>query len=250
MQVNTDGLVIMEKSISETDKIITILTRKYGIIRAFAKGSKNIKNKNFSSTQMFCYSDFIIFKGRNKYIINESHLKKSFWNLMYNVEKLALAQYFCELILNLVVEEQRHTEDILRLVLNSLHFLNKDEISNDLLKSIFEMRILSLSGYMPNLVSCLCCGGNADGNFYFVPEENGIICKDCIKNYNLIKFKLTSSVLYALRYTIYSEFNKMFAFELKKQSQNELSIITEAYLLRCLEKNLKTLDFYKQLMIN
>lgn len=250
MQVSTDGLIIMEKSISESDKLVTILTRKFGIIRAFAKGVKNVKNKNFSSVQLFCYSDFIIFKGRSKYIINESNCKKSFWNLRCDIEKLALAQYFCDLILNLVAEEQRDTEDILRLILNALHYLAENKISNNLLKSVFEMRILALSGYMPNLVSCSCCEESENKNFYFVPEINGIVCDDCAKNYSFAKFKLTSSVLYALRYTVYSEFNKMFAFELKQQSQAELSAITEAYLLRCVEKNLKTLDFYKQLVVN
>mgnify|MGYP002559766223 CR=1 FL=1 len=49
MQVSSDGLIIMEKAISENDKLVTILTRKFGIIRAFAKGVKSIKNKNFSS---------------------------------------------------------------------------------------------------------------------------------------------------------------------------------------------------------
>lgn len=250
MQVATDGLIVMEKSISESDKLVTILTRKFGIIRAFARGVKNVKNKNFSAVQLFCYSDFIIFKGRNKYIINESNCKKSFWNLRCDIEKLALAQYFCDLILNLVAEEQRDAEDILRLSLNSLHYLSENKISNRLLKSIFEMRILALSGYMPNLISCSCCKESENKIFYFVPKINGIVCNECIKNYNFAKFKLTGSVLYALRYTVYSEFNKMFAFDLKQKSQKDLSEITEAYLLRCIEKNLKTLDFYKQLVVN
>ena len=250
MQVSSDGLIIMEKAISENDKLVTILTRKFGIIRAFAKGVKSVKNKNFSSVQLFCYSDFILFKGRSKYIINESNCKKSFWNLRCDIEKLALAQYFCDLILNLVAEEQRHTEDILRLILNSLHYLSEGKISNNLLKSIFEMRILALSGYMPNLVACSCCEKSEVKSFYFVPDINGIVCDECVKNYNFVKFKLTNSVLYALRYTVYSEFNKMFAFDLKKKSLEKLSAITEAYLLRCVEKNLKTLDFYKQLVVN
>lgn len=249
MQVKTDGLIIMERSISESDRLVTILTRKYGLIRAFVRGAKNIKNKNFSSTQLFCYSDFNIYKGRDKYIINESNCKKSFWNLRCDIEKLALAQYFCDLLLNLVVEEQ-NTEDILRLTLNSLYYLSEEKLSNLLIKSVFEMRLLAMSGYMPHLISCICCELTEKNTFYFVPDENGILCKNCYKYKNKFGFKLSEGVLYALRYTVYSEFNKMFSFELKKQSQIELSMITESYLLKCIEKNLKTLDFYKQLMLN
>lgn len=250
MQINVDGLIIKEKLISDNDKLITILTRKFGIIKAFAKGARNVKNKNFSSTQLFCYSNFIIFKGRDKYIINESNLKKIFWNLRCDIEKLALAQYFFDLVLNLVTEEQHQTEDILRLTLNSLHYLEENKISNRLLKSVFEMRILAMSGYMPNLICCSSCDTPTSDNCYFIPEINGIVCNSCVKNYNFAKFNLQNSVLYALRYTVYSEFKKMFSFDIKEQSQKELSLVTEAYLLRCLEKNLKTLDFYNRLVVN
>ncbi len=250
MQIRTDGLIIKEKLVSEDDKLVTILTRNFGIIRAFAQSVKNLKNKNFSSTQLLCYSDFIIFKGRNKYIINESYSKHSFWSLRCNIEKLALAQYFCDLILNLIAEEQHHTEDILRLILNSLYYLSKEKIVPKLLKSTFEMRILSMSGYMPNLIYCSNCKDSGKKNFYFVPEVHGIVCDKCIRNYRAVKIKLTESVLYALRYSVYSEFNKMFAFSLKLERQDELSAITESYILKCLEKNLKTLDFYKQVVIN
>ena len=246
MVINTDGLIIMEKSVSDSDRLVTILTRKFGVIRAFVRGAKNIKNKNFSATQLFCYSDFSIYKGRDKYIINESVLKESFWGLRCSIEKLSLSQYFCELILNLVGEDN-NSEDILRLMLNSLYYLSKGKMSDRLIKSVFEMRVLSMSGYMPNLVSCVQCG--KANHLYFVPNSNGIMCKECYEKVNLFGFKLSESVLYALRYTVYSEFNKMFAFELKGQSEKDLSNITESYLLRCVDKKLRTLDFYKQLMI-
>lgn len=251
MQVNTDGLVIMEKAISDNDKLLTILTRKYGVIKAFARGVRNVKNKNFAATQLFCYSDFAIYKGRNKYIINEAALKKSFWSLRCDIEKLALAQYFFELILSLVAaEEQHHSEEILRLTLNSLHCLAEKDMPQRLIKSVFEMRLLSMAGYMPDLIYCTECNKSEDERFYFAPFENGILCGDCAQNYPGEKFELTSGLLYALRYTVYAQFNRMFAFSLSEESQKILARVTESYLLRCLERRPRTLDFYRQLVLN
>lgn len=251
MQVNTDGLVIMERAVSDNDKLLTILTRKYGVIMAFARGVRSIKNKNFSSTQLFCYSDFVIYKGRSKYIVNEATLKKSFWGLRCDIEKLTLAQYFFELILNLIAaEEQHHSEEILRLTLNSLHCLAEKNVSQVLVKSVFEMRILSMAGYMPDLIYCARCSSSEDEKFYFAPFENGILCSKCARNYKLDKFELRNGLLYALRYTVYAQFNRMFAFELKQESQRILAQMTESYLLRCLEKRPRTLDFYYQLVLN
>ena len=79
MQIRTDGLIIKEKLVSENDKLVTILTRNFGIIRAFAQSVKNLKNKNFSSTQLLCYSDFIIFKGLLKTLFEYICIKKSIY---------------------------------------------------------------------------------------------------------------------------------------------------------------------------
>ena len=121
MQLSTDGLVIKEMNISENDKLITILTRKEGVIRAFVKGAKRIKNKNNVATQLLCYSRFSIYKGRDKYIVDEAQLKEIFFELRNDIEKLAIAQYFCELCMEAIPEEV-DSEDFLRLILNALFF--------------------------------------------------------------------------------------------------------------------------------
>ncbi|MBR1779438.1 MAG: recombination protein O N-terminal domain-containing protein, partial [Clostridia bacterium] len=55
MQVNTSGLILADQVISDNDKLLTILTKDHGVIKAFAKGAKNIKNKNFSALSLLSY---------------------------------------------------------------------------------------------------------------------------------------------------------------------------------------------------
>ena len=146
MKLSTDGLILKEMSISDNDKLITILTRKKGVIRAFVKGAKNLKNKNAAATQLLCYSRFTIYKGRDKYIIDESQLEELFFELRGDIEKLSIAQYFCELCIS-VIPEETYSEDFLRLILNALFFLCKDKLDKELVKSLVEMRLMSFSGY-------------------------------------------------------------------------------------------------------
>lgn len=248
MRLDIDGLIIMEKSVSDTDKLVTILTRKNGIIRSFAKNAKNIKNKNFAAIQLLAYSNFNIYKGRDKYIINEAVLNDCFWNLRTDIKKVALAQYFCEVILNLV-GENCESENILRLTLNVFHYLAKNSLDNDLIKSIFEMRILSMSGYMPDLTCCKTCKRYNGSKMYFDVFKGQLICNDCFENVQS-GIELSKGVLAALRHIIYSEFNKMFSFELNKKNKKELSFITEKYLVRCIDRKISTLDFYKRIMLD
>ena len=246
MEIKTKGLIIREQIVSEGDSLVTILTKFNGVIKAFVKGAKNIRNKNFSSVQLFCYSEFSIYKGRNKYIINESSLIDSFFRLRRDIEKLALTQYFCEIIFNLV-QEGVNSEEILRFTLNSFHRIANTKLNISVTKSIFEFRIISMSGYMPNLISCYRCVSIRGKEIFFSCKEGGIVCSECLVGGDKELIKINFSVLSALRHIVYSDFNKIFSFELGKENQQLLSFITEKYLLNFIEKDLKTLKFYKSL---
>lgn len=249
MQLSTDGLVIKEMNISENDKLITILTRKEGVIRAFVKGAKRIKNKNNVATQLLCYSRFSIYKGRDKYIVDEAQLKEIFFELRNNIEKLAIAQYFCELCME-VIPEEVDSEDFLRLILNALFFLCKDKLDKVLIKAVVEMRLLSLAGYKPNVVCCNNCSKYQDTYMYFATETGDIYCENCFKENTIRGLKINMSVLTALRHSVYSEFQKIFSFKLSDDSKKSFSSVSEIYVCNRLERNFKSLDFYKQICLD
>ena len=245
MQIKTDGFVISDKSISDNTRLLTLVTRNLGVIRAFSRGSKSSKNKNFAACQAFSYSDFIIFKGKNKYTINEANLKVSFFDIINDIEKLSLSQYFCEVILTLVAENFE-SENILRLLLNSIHCLKNDNTNPKIIKSVFEMRILSMIGYMPNLLECSCCSDFKPLKMFFCFEKNSLLCDKCVSK-NLTNLELSDSLLTALRYCIFADFSKMFAFELNPINLKKLNKITESCLMNYIDKPLYSLDFYKKI---
>ena len=94
MQIETDGVVLREQNTGENDRVITILTRTHGIVRAFAKGSRRLKSGSAAATQVFCYSRFVIFRGRDAYTVDDAEIKQMFYGLRDDLEKLTLAQYF------------------------------------------------------------------------------------------------------------------------------------------------------------
>lgn len=249
MQLTTDGLVIKEMNISENDKLITILTRKEGVVRAFVRGAKRLKNKNNVATQLLCYSRFSIYKGRDKYIVDEAQLKEIFFELRNDIEKLAIAQYFCELCME-VIPEEVNSEDFLRLILNSLFFLCKDKFDKVLIKAIVEMRLLSLAGYTPNLVCCNTCSKYQGTNMYFAIETGDIYCENCFRENTINGLKINISVLTALRHSVYSEFKKIFSFKLSDNSKKRFSSVSETYVCARLERNFKSLDFYRQMRLD
>ena len=143
MQMETDGLMIGEQSVGESDRLVTVLTRDEGVVRAFARQAKRTGSTKVSATQLFCYSRLTLYKGREKYIIDDARPIELFFDLRRDIERLALAQYFCELARSLAPQEAP-AGDFLRLLLNSFHFLSKGMRPPLLLKAVVEMRMLLL----------------------------------------------------------------------------------------------------------
>ena len=81
MQTITKGLVLRATKTNESDRVLAILTLDHGIVSAMAKGALRLKNKLFSGTGLFCYSEFTLFQGKNMYIVDEAQVPVSYTHL-------------------------------------------------------------------------------------------------------------------------------------------------------------------------
>ncbi len=247
MQIKTQGLIIREQTVGESDRLVTVLTRDEGMVRAFARRAKNLKDSKNSATGLLCYSRLNLYKGRDKYIINDAFPIEVFFGLREDILRLALAQYFCGLAYE-VVPEAVEAGEYLRLILNALHFLSEGTRPPVLLKPIVELRMLSLSGYMPDLVCCKNCGAYEADQMYFKVGRGEIYCNDCFINNGDPCVALSRGALTAMRHIIYSDFEKIFSFSVSGAAQRELTAAAEAYTVQVLQKRPKTLDFYNSLL--
>ena len=244
MRTNTDGLILKEQNIGEKDKLVTVLTRHNGLVRAFVRGAKSVKNRKNSSTGMFCYSKISLYKNKETYIIDEAEPIELFFELRTDLEKLALAQYFAEIIISLVQEDEL-AEEHLRLMLNSLYFLANSKMPNEQIKAITEMRLMCIAGYMPDLTACERCGAEDTNTMYFDIEDGIIYCENCVATDLL--YPLDIGLVKALRHIAFSDFEKIYSFRMEDYALPDLSYITEKYLVSKLQRNFKTLEFYKEI---
>lgn len=245
MKLKTDGLIIREQQTGEDDRLVTLLTRDYGIIRAFVRGAKRIKSKSQSATQLFAYGNFSIYRGKDAYSIDEAQPIEIFFDLRNDIISLSLAQYFCELAGELAPVED-DAGDYLKLVLNALHMLSKNKRPHNQLKAIVELRMLTLSGYMPDLVACGDCGDFTDEGMYFSPVEGQLFCSECVGDHTCIP--LPGGVLSAMQHICYVDSAKLFSFTLPQESMDFLAQVSENFLMTQTAKKFKTLDFYKAML--
>lgn len=247
MRLSTDGLIVREQNVGENDRLVVALTRRRGLITAFAPGARRLKNRNASSTGLLCYSNLTFFRNKDTYKVDEASAIEVFFSLRSDIVKLSLAQYFCELSLCLA-PEGTEAEDFLRLALNGLHFLASGGRSELLIKSVMELRMLSLAGYMPDLLACSGCGAFEGEEMYLDTVGGSLFCGQCRRmaaGSGLLP--LSRSVLAGLRHICYADFNKLFQFTLPEEGMRELNRVTERYLLAQTDRRFKTLDFYHSL---
>lgn len=250
MKISVTGIVIFEKKLTENSKYIYILTQNLGIISVLLRKSKNKNNIN-NLVQVFSYGDFMLYNNKSGYILDDFDVKELFFDLRYNLKNLALAQYFCQLIIVLHPDKE-YCYEILRVFLNCLYYLCNQKKDCRIIKIIFELRICSVSGYSPDFSSCEICKKYDMNISYFVIKKSKIFCHNCIKyikkNKNIKNFSvLNSSSLFCLRHIIYSPVENLFSFLISESIINNLINISESYIKYHVDYDFKALEFYNKI---
>ena len=247
MRLTTDALSIRENNnIGESDRFVTALTRDLGVIRASARGARQLKNRSGAATKLLTYSRLTLFRGRDKYIIDEAEPLQLFFELHSDIERLALAQYFCELA-GVLAPREEAAEPCLRLLLNALHYLCTGGRDSRLIKAVVELKLLAFAGYMPNLTACASCGAADAAGFWLLPRDGILQCTACRRNAFDGALPVSVTVLAAMRHILYGPFEKCYSFTLPEDGLTGLAQVSEAFLLAQLGRGFNSLDFYHTL---
>lgn len=249
MLITTDGVVLKERAQGENDKFIDVLTGDMGIISICAKGARKLNSKNAGSTQLFSYSKLCFSQRSDRYYLNSSEIISSFFNIGTDIESLALASYFSEL-LRYSVPSGMPCENILKLLLNTLYFLNNGKRSCAFLKPLFEFRLLCEIGLMPGLIGCCECYEFRSNSMFFDILNGKLYCDRCFNGeIGCNTVRINDSELHVLRYIALSDFDKLYNFKTSGALEKSVSEITEKYVLAHFNKSFNTLSYYKSLLM-
>ena len=247
LNFKTKGIVLKQKNYLENQKYLNILTPKNGILNVKLKINAKITKNIFSNIYVSGFYEFNLFCGQYGNVVDDVEEIEQFFNLRFFPEKLALAQYFCELsyILNLPATKAKEQ---LNLLLNSVWLLEKEKVSLEFIKAVFELKLISFSGHMPNLVCCKFCCSYEKEDMFFNIYQSFLVCKDCFEKVEQKNgfLKLSKAVLYAMRFIIYKDGKDIFKFKLEKSHLDLLGEVIEKSILSIIEKEPLTLKIYKE----
>ena len=245
MRSSTSAIVIKVKSVGD-DRLLTLLTKDFGVISAAARGANHPRSSLASSTELFCYGKFGLFRYRDNNTVDSAEVENSFFELRKDLTALSLATYLAELCVELAPPEEP-AEEYLRLILNTLYMLSKKKRSVWLLKPLFELRLLTMAGFMPDLTACSCCGKfEAEKDMLFDIATGEICCEECYSPEDDTEkpILLPAAVLAAMRHIIYSRFEQIYNFSLPDEALYSLTRISESYLKYHIQRGYNSLDFF------
>lgn len=243
----TDAIVLREQPIEEFDSILTLLTKERGVISAYARGARK-RSAARASMELLSCACFVLFSNREKYSVDKADLNRLFMGVRSDMEKLALASYFCELTAEAAPREEESGE-YLSLLLNTLHLLDRGKRTCEQVKPVYELRFMTLAGFMPDLVGCKNCRSFEAERMFFIPLASELLCGACGGESVQGHVELSRGVLAAMRHILYSEHDKLFSFTLSPSGFRYLNTVTEHYVMTQLDKRFPTFEFYESVRL-
>ena len=247
MHLKTKALVLREVDYKESDKILTLFTREAGKLTASARGCRKKGSAVAAGCQLLAWSEFVLYDYNGRWSVKEAAAERLFQGVRDDLDKLALGCYFAE-VAELLAVEGEPSPELLSLILNCLHALDKLDRPPELVKAAFELRAMCLAGYEPLLDGCAVCGAEPPEDPRFHLREGVLHCARCRDEVGEgISMPLDGPALAAMLHIAYGDPKRMLSFTLPPESLRLLADLAEAYLHTQLERGFRTLDFYKQL---
>ncbi|MHB0858462.1 MAG: DNA repair protein RecO [Anaerolineae bacterium] len=173
----TEGLVLREMNYAEADRILTLLTPN-GKLSVVAKGIRRPTSRKVGHLGLFGRARILVAKGRNLDIVTQAESLEEFEGLRTDLLRFTYACYAGELVARLA-EEEEGSRELYELLLETLRrFDTESDLA--LWARYFELRLLSYSGYQPDLFHCASCRREiVPETNYLSAEMGGFLCSRC-----------------------------------------------------------------------
>lgn len=254
------GLVLRETVVNSNARYINVFTAERGRVSVLVRGAVRLRGRFTGSTQIFCYSEFVLYEREGKYTLNDASLIENYFHLCEDFDKMTVGTYVLNTVEYVTNEEQPESE-ILRLALNTLWALThlKDRDLR-LIKGVYEMRLAALCGFAPNVVNCQVCGhGVEDSTLFLNVMAGSMTCKGCadrihketyIENDRTVDKMNTAQIIIplapasvlAIQHAIYSDMSRLFSISLASELMPEFSSVCEKYLENHADHHFAVLD--------
>ena len=258
---SSEAIVIRHSNYGEADRILTIMTPELGKLRVIAKGVRKITSRKAGHVELFTRVRLLLARGRTFDIISQAETVEAYRPLREDLLRGSYAHYLSELI-DAFAQEGSEDSALYDLLANGLDWVSTAP-DPALAVRYFELRLLTITGYRPQLFKCARTGDtvNIDApagasspagmpapvSISFSPMEGGILSPP-VARLARDTFPVPVGVLRLLRVLQTQPFDAVKGLEVTQVAHAQAENTLRRYLTFVLERTLRSTYFLRQLI--
>jgi len=241
--LRTEAIILRQKDWGEADRLIFLYSREHGKLRAIVKGARRLKSRKAGHLQPLSQVTLLLAYGRDLWIVTQVETINPFLPIKADLVKTGYASYVIELLDRFTPEEGSNYQ-LYKLLVETFGRINQED---DPFLSVryYEIRLLDLLGFRPELFSCVSCEAEIQPeDQYFSFLIGGVVCPRCGAHTQPVKPISTEALRY-LRHFQRSNYNAALKAHPSPQVKEEMEQLMQAYFSYTLERHINTVDFLR-----
>jgi DNA repair protein RecO (recombination protein O) len=243
--IRVEAVVLRHSDWGEADRLVTLFSREYGKLRSVAKGARRIKSRKAGHLEPFTKVALLLARGRDLWIITQAETVDAFLGLGADLVRTANASYVLEL-LDKITYDEGENRALYALLVETLQRLEKGE-DPFLAIRYYEIRLLDLMGFRPELFQCVGCLKEIEPeDQFFSAMQGGVLCPACGFGASGA-IPISMLALKYLRHIQRSLYNDALKAKPLNEIRNEMEALMLGYLSFILERKLNSPEFLREI---
>ncbi len=238
----TPAIVLRQRKLGDTDKIVTLYTANYGKLDAVAKGVRRPRSRLAGHVEPLTHASFLLAQGRNLDIITQAETIEPFQTIRDDLDRLGPALYAAEL-LDRCTEDRAENFALYRLLLDTLRRIAARAEAAPLALRFYEMALLTQLGFQPEVMTCVACRDRLDpeGTFWSA-AAGGVVCRACLLPDEPVR-PLSANAVKVLRVLQTAPYSEAAKLVIRPELADELERVMREYVTYVLEQEVRSASF-------
>jgi DNA repair protein RecO (recombination protein O) len=243
--LRVEGVVLRHSDWGEADRLVWLYTLELGKVRAIAKGVRKPRSRKAGHLEPFTRATVLLARGREIPIVTQADTVDPYLALRDDLLRATYASYAVELLDRFTYEEGENRSLYHLLVDTLARLVRLDDL--DFVLHYYEIRLLDLMGFRPQLFECANCGKEIlPQDQYFSALQGGALCPQCGLQLSGSR-PISMNALKYMRHFQRSNFTEARRARLTPELNREIEILMQHYLTYLLERNLNTPVFLRRI---
>jgi len=232
----TEALILRSYNLAEADKIVVCLSRSAGLIRGVAKGCRKLKNRFGAALEPFTLINLTYYEKENQELVSfrQVEILKSRFNLSSNASILTGFAYMGDLLIDFSPPHQAN-DNLFRMALACFEAASETPADLDTVLRYFEVWLLKLEGFMPDLRVCANCQKQFEDEAIYLGPDLALRCLQCSSGRGRAVLKPLRTQLRTMEKLSPAKFAEG-AREVSKDTKREMAELTFHIIGRVLER--------------